>query len=95
MVLGLLQSRSDWLIRSNAELGKGYRDILICTPDRIGIIIEIKYAEDGNLEKGCADALGQIEDRKYAADLERRRMRKVLRYGMAFCEKECRVVMAE
>ncbi len=95
MVLGLLQSRSDWLIRSNAELGKGYSDILICTPDRVGIIIEIKYADDGNLEKGCADALGQIEDRKYAADLERRRMRKVLRYGMAFCEKECRVVMAE
>jgi len=93
MVLGLLQSRSDWLIRSNVELGEGYSDILICTPDRIGVIIEIKYADDGNLERGCAEALAQIEDRKYAADLERRRLRKVLRYGMAFCEKECRVVM--
>jgi len=64
-------------------------------PDRIGIIIELKYAEEGNLEKGCTDALGQIEDRKYAAGLERRRVKKVLKYGMAFCEKECRVVLAK
>jgi len=95
MVLGLLQSRSDWLIRSNAELGEGYSDILICTPDRIGIIIEIKYADDGNLERGCTAALDQIANRKYAADLEKRRMAKVIRYGMAFCGKECRVVMEE
>lgn len=94
MVLGLLQSRSDWLTRSNAELGQGYSDIVICTPDKTGIIIELKYAEDGNLEKGCAEALGQIEDRKYAAGLEHRKMKKVLKYGMAFCEKECRVVLA-
>lgn len=95
MVLGLLQSRGDWLTRSNAELGEGYSDIVICTPDKIGIIIELKYADDGNLEKGCANALEQIENRKYAVDLERRRMKKVLRYGMAFCEKECKVVMAK
>lgn len=94
MVLGLLQSRSDWLTRSNAELGQGYSDIVICTPDKTGIIIELKYAEDGNLEKGCAEALGQIEDRKYASGLEHRKMKKVLKYGMAFCEKECRVVLA-
>lgn len=95
MVLGLLQSRGDWLARSNAELGEGYSDIVICTPDRVGIIIELKYADDGNLEKACADALKQIEDRKYAVDLEHRRMKKVLKYGMAFREKECKVVLAE
>ena len=95
MVLGLLQSRGDWLIKSNAELGEGYSDIVICTPDRVGIIIELKYADDGNLEKGCLKALEQIEDRKYAVDLERRRMNKVFKYGIAFCEKECKVVLAE
>ena len=95
MVLGLLQSRGDWLIKSNAELGEGYSDIVICTSDRVGMIIELKYADDGNLEKGCADALKQIEDRKYAVGLERRRMKIVLRYGMAFYEKECKVVLAE
>lgn len=95
MVLGLLRSRGDWIIRSNEELGEGYSDITICTPDKIGVIIECKYAEDGNLEKGCADALQQIEDRKYAAGLERRGMKKIMKYGMAFCEKECMVVMAD
>lgn len=95
MLLGLLQSRGDWLIRSNAELGEGYSDIVICTSDKVAIIIELKYADDGNLEKGCENALAQIENRKYALDLERRRMKTVLKYGMAFCEKECRVVLAE
>lgn len=92
MVLGLLQSRGDWLIKSNAELGEGYSDIVICTPDRVGMIIELKYADDGNLERGCLKALEQIEDRKYAVGLEHRRLKKVLRYGMAFYEKECKVV---
>lgn len=95
MVLGLLQSRGDWLIRSNAELGEGYSDILICTPDKTGIIIELKYADDGNLDKGCAAALEQMEARKYAFSLEHRKMKKIIKYGMAFCEKECKVVMAE
>lgn len=95
MVLGLLQSRGDWLIKSNAELGEGYSDIVICTPDRVGMIIELKYADDGNLERGCLRALEQIEDRKYAIGLEHKRLKKVLRYGMAFYEKECKVVLAE
>lgn len=94
MVLGLLQSRGDWLIRSNAELGEGYSDISVCTPDKVGIVIELKYADDGNLEKGCSDALGQIEERKYAIGLKRKGMDRIIKYGMAFCEKECMVVMA-
>lgn len=95
MVLGLLQSRGDWLIRSNAELGEGYSDILVCTSDRVGIVIELKYVDDGNLEKGCADALAQIEKRKYAAGFERQKLKKIIKYGMAFCEKECKVVLAD
>ena len=63
LLLGLLQYGDDWEIQSNAESGEGYCDISIKTQDRIGIVIEVKYAEDGNLEKGCGEALGQI-DRK-------------------------------
>ena len=94
MVLGLLRSRGDWLIRSNEELGEGYSDISICTPERTGIIIELKYQEDGNLEKGCAEALEQIETRKYAEGLKRQRLQKIIRYGIAFWEKECMVITA-
>ena len=48
MLLGLLQNQDSWLVKSNAETGEGYSDISIQTPERTGIVIELKYAEDGN-----------------------------------------------
>ncbi len=94
MVLGLLRSQENWLIQSNAETGEGYSDISICTPERTGILIELKYADSGRLEPACAAALRQIEERKYDEGLKRRGMKKILKYGMAFCGKECMVVIA-
>lgn len=94
MLLGLLRSQGNWLVKSNAEMGEGYSDITVQTPDRIGIVIELKYAEDGNLESSCKAALAQIEDRKYGEGLKRRGVKKLLQYGIAFYEKECLVVMA-
>ena len=94
MLLGLLQNQDSWLVKPNAETGEGYSDISIQTPDRVGIVIEVKYADDGNLEKACAEALGQIEEKKYAEGLKRWRTKKILKYGIAFYEKECMVVMA-
>ena len=94
MLLGLLQNQDSWLVKSNAETGEGYSDISIQTPDRVGIVIELKYADDGNLEKACAEALEQIEEKKYAQGLKRWGTKKILKYGIAFYEKECMVVMA-
>ena len=93
MLLGLLRSQGNWLIQSNAETGEGYSDISICTPERTGIIIELKYAKRGELKAACEKALEQIEERKYAAALEHRSMKKILKYGIAFYEKDCMVVM--
>ena len=93
LLLGLLQSQGNWLIQSNAETGEGYSDITVCTPERTGIVIELKYAEDGRLETACAKALKQIGERKYAEGLRHRGMNMILKYGMAFREKECRVKM--
>lgn len=94
MLLGLLRSQGNWLVKSNAETGEGYSDISIQTPDRIGIVIELKYADDGNLEAVCKEALNQIEEKKYAEGLKRCSTKKIIKYGIAFCEKECMVVMA-
>ncbi len=94
LLLGLLRSQGNWLIKSNAETGEGYSDISIQTSDRVGIVIELKYANDGNLESACRVALEQIEEKKYTEDLKRRRMRKIIKYGIAFYEKECMVVLA-
>ena len=94
MLLGLLRSQGSWLVKSNVETGEGYSDISIQTPERLGIVIELKYADDGNLEKACGEALGQIEEKKYVEGLKRRGMKKIIKYGIAFCGKECMVVMA-
>lgn len=66
----------------------------ILTSDRFGIVIELKYVHDGKLETACAEALKQIEEKKYAEGLERCETKKIIKYGIAFCEKECMVVMA-
>ena len=94
MLLGLLQNQDSWLVKSNAETGEGYSDISIQTPERTGIVIELKYADDGNLETACSEALKQIEEKKYAEGLKRRGMKKIMKYGIAFWEKECVVAMA-
>ena len=91
MLLGLLRSQDSWLVKSNAETGEGYSDISIQTPERTGIVIELKYADDGKLETACAEALEQIEEKKYAEGLKRRGMKKIIKYGIAFYEKECMV----
>ena len=93
MLLGLLQSQGSWIVRSNAETGIGYSDISVATPEQLGMVIELKYAEDGNLEAACAKALAQIEEKKYAEALRRRGMKTILKYGIAFWEKECQVVL--
>lgn len=93
MLLGLLQYESNWETSSNAESGDGYCDIAIKTPDRVGVVIEIKYAEDGDLEKSCAEALNQIEEKKYDTALTRDGMEKVIKYGIAFFKKNCKVAI--
>ena len=93
MLLGLLQSQESWIVRSNAETGIGYSDISVATPERLGIVIELKYAEDGNLEAACTKALAQIEEKKYDEALRRRGMKTILKYGIAFWEKECQVML--
>ncbi len=92
ILLGILGFQDDWIVKSNAESGSGYSDILIETRrNRIGIVIEMKYAEDGNLEAACQRALQQIEDKKYEAKLKEDGMRSIIRYGIACYKKECKV----
>lgn len=93
MLLGLLQSQDNRLVQSNPEMGKGYSDIYIRTPERVGMLIELKYADDGNLEMAYKEAVEQIEEKKYAEDLKRCRMKQVIQYGITFWGKECLVVM--
>ena len=81
---------------SNKESGDGYSDILIETEDQeTGIIIEIKYAETGKLEAVSEEALKQIEDRRYEEQLLEEGVEYILKYGIAFYKKKCRVMTAK
>ena len=94
ILLGLLGYRSNWLIWSNAESGIGYSDILIEVPtNRTGIVIEVKYADDGDLDAACEEALEQIEKKDYVAKLKQDGMKNFIRYGIA-CFKKMRKVVA-
>lgn len=92
ILLGLLGHMESWLVRSNQESGEGYSDILVEVPESYtGIVIEMKYAEDGRLDSACAEALQQIREKKYAAKLERDGMKDIVRYGIACYKKRCKV----
>ena len=93
ILLGILGFQQNWSVSSNKESGDGYSDILIETEDQeTGIIIEIKYAETGNLEAVSEDALKQIEDRRYEEQLLEEGVEHILKYGIAFYKKKCRVM---
>lgn len=96
ILLGLLGHMGNWLVKSNEESGEGYSDILIEVPEsRTGIVIEMKYAEEGRLEYACRAALQQIEGRKYAARLISDGMTSIVKYGIACYKKHCRVLKGE
>ena len=94
VLIGILGVKSRWGISSNREMGEGYADIL-AEPDTgdVGIIIEVKYAHDGNLDAACREALKQIEYTKYEDDLEDDGIENILKYGIACYKKRCRVMM--
>ena len=96
ILLGLLGYKASWLIKSNAESGTGYSDILVEVPDnRTGIVIELKYAEDGDMDAACSKALEQIEEKEYVAKLKQDGMRNFIKYGIACFKKNCKVVIGE
>ena len=96
ILLGLLGYKASWLIKSNAESGTGYSDILVEVPDnRTGIVIELKYAEDGDMDSACSRALEQIEEKEYVDKLRQDGMRNFIKYGMACFKKDCKVVIGE
>mgnify|MGYP004538274559 CR=1 FL=1 len=96
ILLGLLGYKSSWLIKSNTESGTGYSDILVEVPNnRTGIVIELKYAENGDMDAACDEALKQIEEKSYVDKLKQDGMRNFIKYGIACFKKDCKVVVSE
>lgn len=57
------------------------------------MLLELKYADDGNLESACKEVLNQIKTNRYEQILRDDGVEKILKYGIAFYKKRCKVLM--
>ena len=93
ILLGIFCNMDGWQVSSNAESGEGYSDISIEVACRkIGIVIELKYAENAGFDEACRAALQQILDRRYEETLVKDGMKTIYRYGIACYRKRCKVL---
>jgi len=93
ILLGLFAHMEDWRVSSNAELGEGYSEICIEVEDEaIGIVIELKYAENAAFDAACEEAMKQIKARSDEEQLIDDGMKTIYRYGIACYKKRCKVL---
>ena len=92
MMLGFCVLLKDThIVQSNRESGYGRFDLALIPTDRryYGVIMEFKRAADeAQLEDKALEALAQIEELSYIAELQQRQIEKVWKYGIAFCGKK-------
>lgn len=94
ILLGILGFKDGWFVKSNRESGEGYSDILVKIEDEdIGLIIEVKYAQRGELDTACEKALAQIDGKGYISELREEGYHTVYKYGIACFRKRCRVAV--
>ena len=98
-VLGLLvDNAKNYVLKSNRESGYGRYDVVLEPKNKkdVAVIMEFKvydkeYDGENDLSDTAANALAQIEDKKYAADLIAQGIpeKNILKYGFAFRGKKC------
>ncbi len=92
-VLGMMVTLSETHeIKSNYESGYGRYDVMLIPKDReqLGIILEFKTVREKKtpLKKAAQDALQQIVQRQYAAQLHQHGIHNILQMGLAFRGKQ-------
>ena len=96
---GLLKNNSRYVVKSNRESGLGRYDLILKTRRILkgcAILLEFKVADNVHgLEKGCREALQQIEDKHYENDVREEGYPSVKKYGICFYKKECLVMAGE
>ena len=93
MLLGLLKAEGNFIVKSNAESGIGYTDIMVVVPgEKTGCIIEVKYAENGAFDAACLEAMKQVENAAYTEALKMEGLERIHKFGIACYKKSCRVM---
>ena len=96
-MLGLCALMGGYFVTSNRESGDGRYDIQL-KPVRAGlpgILIELKAEKngtEGSLKRLAENALKQINDKNYDAELLAAGVQNIYKYGVAFCGKRVEVV---
>lgn len=99
LMLGLTAMMDNrYHVRSNRESGEGRYALALEPKDEAlpGILIELKAEEGastGELKALAQDALKQIDERKYDAEMRARGVAKILKYGVAFCGKSVEIIV--
>ena len=96
--VGVLSNMKRYLIKSNRESGKVRSDIIIRAVSRRGaaVILELKVAKSfDELEKKADEALLQIEEKNYEAELRSDGYKNIIKYGIAFYGKDCLIKLGE
>ena len=99
LVLGLCAALDRrYLVTSNRESGEGRYDICLCPEEKRlpGILIELKHAKDcseDNLLSLAKEALAQIKEKNYGAELVAKGVKDIIRYGLACSGKKIQVVV--
>lgn len=91
-LLGILGGLGGYRIQSNREQGMGRPDLIVrpTNPNYPAFVIEIKRVKNfAEQDAACDKALAQIEEKKYAEEMLRDGYKKVICYGICFCDKYC------
>ncbi|MBR4695598.1 MAG: PD-(D/E)XK nuclease domain-containing protein, partial [Selenomonadaceae bacterium] len=92
LLLGLsVLLEGEYHISSNRESGYGRFDIAFfpLKDGAPGVVLELKSARSEEAKEGAAkEALRQIEEKAYLAELSRQGVKEVWKYGIAFCGKK-------
>ena len=94
LVLGLIALMDNqYKIKSNRESGDGRYDISLIPREKKypGIIMELKWKsnlDERSLEKLAKEALMQIDDKRYDAEMQQGGIGRILKLGIAFSGKQ-------
>jgi hypothetical protein len=96
-LLGILSNIDNYIVKSNRESGLGRSDIFLKSTgiEKKAAIFECKVLkENDDAEEKCLEALQQINDKRYDAELIQLGYKEIIKYGIVFRGKQC-MIMAE
>ena len=98
VLLTLMQLNRNYVCDSNRESGKGRFDIMArsVVGRKLAFILEVKVSDSWERTQEDAEkAITQIAEKEYMKSLQRAKYKRIMTYGIAFCEKACAVVQGE